>query len=92
MKKIKMLLALYEALDTNSYISIAVKSSEMEKAEIIINPPSNIKAKMRYYSEAYNDALELERNKDIQIIAYAKGKSDMEALVNISHKIEGVIC
>ena len=92
MKKIVMLLDMYEALDTNSYISVAIKTSDMDSTEIIINPPSNIKPKMRYYSDAYNDSLELKSNKDVQIIAYAKGKSYEDVLVNIKDKIEGAIC
>jgi len=90
MKKINMLLDMYEALDTNSYIVVAIDAPELDSPEIILNAPSNIKSKMRYYSQAYNDHLELNANKDVRIIANAKGKSEMEALVNISHKIEGV--
>ena len=45
---------------------------------------------MKYYAQNYNEFLELNKNKDVKIINYARGKSYMEALVNITHKLEGV--
>lgn len=90
MKKINMLLDMCEAFDTNSYIVVAVKTPDTEKPELIINSPENIKSKMKYYAQNYNEFLELNKNKDVKIINYARGKSYMEALVNITHKLEGV--
>lgn len=92
MHKMKMLLAMYEAIETNSYFIVAIKHKELKEAELILNPSGNLVSKMKYYSDAYTENLELKLNSDIKIVAYAVGKDKMEAINNITHKLQGDIC
>ena len=92
MSKMRMLLAMYEAIDTNSYFIVAIQSKDLHEPELILNPSVNLVSKMNYYADAYTEELELKHNTDIGIVAYAMGKDKMEAINNITHKLQGEVC
>lgn len=56
------------AKERNLCLAVEVTIPGQEETEIIINRPSSIDNKVRYYMEMYNDDLTSKRNKDIKIV------------------------
>lgn len=56
------------AKERNLCLAVEVTIPGQEETEIIINRPSSIDNKVRYYTEMYNDDLTSKRNKDIKIV------------------------
>lgn len=56
------------AKERNLCLAVEVTIPGQEETEIIINRPSSIDNKVRYYIEMYNDDLTSKRNKDIKIV------------------------
>lgn len=57
------------------FVGVEVLMDQMDKPEIIINPSENIKFKLDYYRNAYNDNLVLKNCDRIRIVAFTYGNS-----------------
>ena len=58
------------AILNNKGISVLITMPDLPKPEMIVNPASNVKAKLEYYKKAYNDNLELKTFPKITIEHY----------------------
>lgn len=61
-------------LDAN-YIAVAIEFDEADDVEIIINPIENVKYKMKYYKESYNEDLTHKYANGVKILAVAFGNT-----------------
>ena len=58
------------AILNNKGIRVLITMPDLPKPEMIVNPASNVKAKLKYYKKAYNDNLELKSYPAITIGHY----------------------
>ena len=91
MKKLKLILAMYKALSTNRFFAIAKVSNRMNEPQIEIHPVANLKDRMNIYSNRYTENLTCKMG-GTKIVAYADGADMIEAVQNISEKIQGEEC
>ena len=49
-----------------------------QETEVIVNRPSSVDNKLKYYLEMYNDDLTSKRNKDIKIVQISAGDFEYE--------------
>ena len=91
MKKLKLILAMYKALSTNRFFVIAKMSNQMNEPQIEIHPVANLKDRMNFYANRYTENLTC-KNGNTKIVAYADGTDMIEAVQNISEKIQGEEC
>jgi len=65
-----------KAINTGSqFVAVLVRMESLPQPEIIVNPAENIKAKLEYYKNAYNDDLTLKSYNRIHISDFAYGNS-----------------
>lgn len=73
---------------------IEVTIPGQEETEVIVNRPSSVDNKLKYYLEMYNDDLTSKRNKDIKIVQISAGDFEYElfdSYKNVDPKdIEGI--
>ena len=62
---------LNKAIEDKNYIYVIV--SIFGNEEMIINKPENVKSKLEYYKNAYNEDLILKTNKNIEITGFGIG-------------------
>lgn len=71
MTKLEIMLAeMTLAIRDGKGFEIKVVAPGFEQPETISNPKGNVKAKRDYYSNAYNENLELKNNTEIKIVSY----------------------
>jgi len=51
-------------------VFVEIQLPDYPDVEIIYNSRANFERKQKYYSKAYNDNLEMKRNKEIKIVKY----------------------
>lgn len=62
----------------NICLFIEVTIPGQEETEVIVNRPSSVDNKLKYYLEMYNDDLTSKRNKDIKIVQISAGDFEYE--------------
>ena len=62
----------------NICLFVEVTIPGQEETEVIVNRPSSIDNKVKYYLEMYNDDLTSKRNKDIKIVQISAGDFEYE--------------
>ena len=62
----------------NICLFVEVTIPGQEETEVIVNHPSSVDNKLKYYLEMYNDDLTSKRNKDIKIVQISAGDFEYE--------------
>ena len=62
----------------NICLFVEVTIPGQEETEVIVNRPSSVDNKLKYYLEMYNDDLTSKRNKDIKIVQISAGDFEYE--------------
>lgn len=62
----------------NICLFVEVTIPGQEETEVIVNRPSSVDNKVKYYLEMYNDDLTSKRNKDIKIVQISAGDFEYE--------------
>ena len=62
----------------NICLFVEVTIPGQEETEVIVNCPSSVDNKLKYYLEMYNDDLTSKRNKDIKIVQISAGDFEYE--------------
>ena len=62
----------------NICLFVEVTIPDQEETEVIVNRPSSVDNKVKYYLEMYNDDLTSKRNKDIKIVQISAGDFEYE--------------
>ncbi len=66
------------AKEKNICLFVEVTIPGQEETEVIVNRPSSVDNKLKYYLEMYNDDLTSKRNKDIKIVQISAGDFEYE--------------
>jgi hypothetical protein len=59
-----------KAIDGEISLSLFIKLPDLVEPEVITNPPTNLKQKLKYYKETYNDNLEHKYAKGVKILGW----------------------
>ena len=62
----------------NICLFVEVTIPGQEETEVVVNRPSSVDNKLKYYLEMYNDDLTSKRNKDIKIVQISAGDFEYE--------------
>ena len=66
------------AKEKNICLFVEATIPGQEETEVIVNRPSSVDNKLKYYLEMYNDDLTSKRNKDIKIVQISAGDFEYE--------------
>ena len=83
-----MLAEMTLAIRDGKGFEIKVIAPGFEQPETISNPAGNVKAKREYYTQAYNEDLELKTNPKIKIVSY---RSWSEGIAGINTRKGGLL-
>lgn len=58
------------AIKMKQSLALIIEMPGFESPEVIVNPPENLKKKLEYYKNTYDDNLEHKHAKGLKIIGY----------------------
>lgn len=58
------------AIEMNLSLSLFIKLPNLERPEIITNPPENLEYKLKYYKETYDDNLQHKHAEGVKILGW----------------------